>query len=54
MKNYQKMYYQLFIKVSDAIDLLVSAQQEVERQYIEDERKPRLIVLDHARGEEEE
>ncbi|MDR0906776.1 MAG: hypothetical protein LBN00_11520 [Oscillospiraceae bacterium] len=34
MPDYKKMYFELAAKVADAIDLLVTAQQNAEEQYI--------------------
>lgn len=35
MKNYKKLYFELFNKVTDAIELLQEAQQQMESLYIE-------------------
>lgn len=36
MTNYKSMYYKLFNRISDAIEVLQAAQQEGENAYIED------------------
>ncbi|WP_165904937.1 MULTISPECIES: hypothetical protein [unclassified Dehalobacter] len=49
MLDYERIYFQLAAKVVDAINILIEAQQQGERGYIEGER-PILII---AKGEEE-
>lgn len=39
------MYYELAAKVADAVELLVSAQQQGERQLVENNDHPELILL---------
>jgi len=45
--DYKYMYFKLFHATEDAINLLISAQQEVEEMYLsEPEAKMELIVLE--------
>ncbi|MFZ5974249.1 MAG: hypothetical protein ACOYU3_02420 [Bacillota bacterium] len=45
MDDYKIMYYELAAKVADAVELLVSAQQQGERQLVENNDHPELILL---------
>lgn len=45
MPDYKAMYYQLAAKVADAVELLVSAQQQGERQFIEKNDHFEVILL---------
>lgn len=36
MTDYKELYFDLFAKVSDAIDLLIKVQQDCENKVIED------------------
>ncbi|OPY60235.1 MAG: hypothetical protein A4E56_02811 [Pelotomaculum sp. PtaU1.Bin065] len=45
MPDYKAMYYQLAAKVADAVELLVSAQQQGERQFIEKNGHSEVILL---------
>ncbi|MDR0916179.1 MAG: hypothetical protein LBN02_03200 [Oscillospiraceae bacterium] len=40
MPDFEKMYYELAAKVADAIDLLITAQQRGEDEYVEDIEEP--------------
>ncbi|MDR0904567.1 MAG: hypothetical protein LBN00_00090 [Oscillospiraceae bacterium] len=54
MPDYKAMYFELFNKISDAIELLQEAQQETEEQYISDETESgRLIIAPAIETEEE-
>ena len=37
MPDYKKMYFQLSAKVADAVDILVKAQRQGEKDYMEEE-----------------
>ena len=39
------MYYELAAKVADAVEFLVSAQQQGERQFVENNDHSELILL---------
>ena len=43
MPDYQKMYYLLVSRVSDAVNILVSAQQEGEDEFVEN--PPQVVPL---------
>lgn len=45
MEDYKTMYYQLAAKAADAVELLISAQQQGERQFIETHDDSELILL---------
>ena len=49
MPDYEKMYFQLAAKVADAIEILVSAQQQGEDEYAKEETP--MAVLHKGRGE---
>jgi len=51
--DYEKMYYQLAAKVSDAVELLVCAQQQGERQFVENEDQPEISFFCGERGKKE-
>lgn len=41
MEDYKKLYFELFGKVEDAIQLLIEAQKNCEEKYINYAEKPR-------------
>ncbi len=43
--DYEKMYYQLAAKVADAVELLVSAQQQGEKQFVENTDHAEVSLL---------
>lgn len=45
MTDYKKMYFQLAAKVTDAVEILLKAQQEGEAEYMEGEQSPRIKVI---------
>jgi hypothetical protein len=45
LDDYKIMYYELAAKVADAVELLVSAQQQGERQFVENHDHSELILL---------
>ena len=55
MEDYKSMYLSLFNAVTDAINILIDAQREVENIYIEscDEIKASLLNLPHKDAEKE-
>ncbi len=54
LPDYKIMYYELAAKVADAVELLVSAQQQVERQFIENADQDALVLLSKVEKEENE
>ena len=58
LQDYKTMYYQLAAKVADAVELLVSAQQQGERQFVENNDHSELMLLSKKRkdvnGDEDE
>ncbi len=55
MTDYKSLYFQLAAKVADAIDLLISAQQQVEIQLIEQRsdfqlNKKQMDLENHGEG----
>ena len=50
MANYKKMYFNLAAKVSDAIDLLIKAQQEGEETYINADDEANVNSDTHEEG----
>lgn len=52
--DYEEMYYQLAAKVADAVELLVSAQQQAERYFLENAERHELIFLGKEQKEEAE
>ena len=40
MPDYEKMYFELFNRVSDAIEILQKAQQDAENAYVEQTDAP--------------
>lgn len=51
MPDYRSMYYQLFNRVTDAINILQAAQRDGEEAFIES-RDALLILLDAEESEE--
>ncbi|GHV10373.1 hypothetical protein FACS1894217_15800 [Clostridia bacterium] len=51
MPDYKEMYFKLTAKVADAVDLLISAQQEGEEAYLEGS-PPILTILTPESQEE--
>jgi hypothetical protein len=43
--DYKEMYYQLAAKVADAVELLLSAQQQGEAQFVKNNEPSELILL---------
>jgi hypothetical protein len=52
--DYKAMYFQLAAKVADAVDLLVSAQQQGEAQFAEQDGDAGLVLLKRDEGSEDE
>jgi hypothetical protein len=50
MPDYKKMYFTLAAKVSDAVNILVAAQQQGEDEYAEN--PPQIMPLREARSDE--
>ena len=50
MADYKEMYFELSAKVADAIEILISAQQKGEDDYIESESK--LVLLSNVNQED--
>ena len=46
MPNFKKMYFNLFNRITDAINVLQAAQQEAENEYIEN---PDIKLLDEKK-----
>lgn len=53
MPDYKSMYFRLFNRVSEAIELLQSAQQESENSYIESKDEPKVYLVDVPNDDEE-
>ena len=49
MPDYEAMYFKLFNRVSDAIETLKSAQQELEEDYISGEGDDKIEVSEPDR-----
>lgn len=45
MENYKKMYRELFIATTKAIEILIEAQKKCEAIYIEDDRDEKIIAF---------
>jgi len=54
MPDYKAMYFRLFNRVSDAINILQAAQQEGEGAYIEDQDGVIIQLAEHLIEEENE
>ena len=52
MPDYKKMYFTLTAKVSDAVNILVAAQQQSEDEYVEN--PPQVIPLREAKPDQED
>ena len=52
LPDYKTMYYQLAAKVADAVELLISAQQEGESQFAGQNEHSKLVLL-HNKVQEE-
>lgn len=51
MPDYKKMYFTLAAKVSDAVNILVAAQQQGEDEYVEN--PPQVTPLREVRTDED-
>jgi len=51
LSDYKTMYYQLAAKVADAVELLITAQQQGEIQFTEQNEDSELILLNKNRKE---
>jgi hypothetical protein len=51
MPDYKKMYFMLAAKVSDAVNILVAAQQQGEDEYVEN--PPEVVPLKRIKPDDE-
>mgnify|MGYP007135362177 CR=1 FL=1 len=54
MPDYKKMYFQLAARVSDAVEILLKAQQEGEAQFMAEVRSSEVKVLPIRQDESKE
>ncbi|EHL07322.1 hypothetical protein HMPREF0322_01977 [Desulfitobacterium hafniense DP7] len=53
MTDYKRMYFQLAAQVADAVDILLKAQQEGEKEFMDGESlsEGKVMVIPEERGE---
>lgn len=44
MPNYKEMYFKMFNKLSEVINLLQNIQQDGENRYLQEEHEPNIII----------